>query len=190
MDKENTPNNRQIFYIKYEQREEMNRAQIELKEEEIIAEVTAIEEQRVNMTKATDEQYMYKTFNSTKRTQIEKPARWILLWYKEGRKNHMKAKDYLRRQFNKDEDYKCKRYGKGMLVEAENEMVSNLLLSEGLTNSDTCPFKRIEAHKKFNTNWWTIRSRDLAEYTKEEVEARSPEWVLQVVMPRRNRGEN
>ena len=24
----------------------------------------------------------------------------------------MKAKDYLRRQFNKDEDYKCKRYGK------------------------------------------------------------------------------
>ena len=91
----------------------------------------------------------------------------------------MKAKDYLRRQFNKGEDYKCKRYGKGMLVEAESEMVSDLLLSEGLTNEDTCPFKRIEAHKKFNTNWWTIRSRDLAEYTKEEVEARSPEWVLQ-----------
>ena len=33
MDKENTPNNGQIFYIKYEQREEMNRAQIDLKEE-------------------------------------------------------------------------------------------------------------------------------------------------------------
>ena len=74
-----------------------------------------------------------------------------------------------------------------MLVEAGNEMVSRVLQSEGLTNSDTCPFSRIEAHKKFNTNWWTIRSRDLAEYTKEEIEARSPEWVLQVVMPRRNR---
>ena len=34
MDKENTPNKRQMFYIKYEQRVEMNRAQIELKEEE------------------------------------------------------------------------------------------------------------------------------------------------------------
>ena len=90
----------------------MNRAQIELIEEEIIAEVTAIEEQRVNMKKATDEQHMYKTSSSIKRTQIDKPARWILLWYKEGRKNHMKAKDYLRRRFNKDEDYKCKRYRK------------------------------------------------------------------------------
>ena len=50
-----------------------------------------------------------------------------------------------------------------------------LYLSEGLANEDTCPFKKIEAHKKFNTNWWTIRSRDLVEYTKEEVEARSPE---------------
>ena len=55
MDEENTPNNGQIFYIKYEQREKMNKAQIELIEEEIIAEVTAIEEQRVNMTKTTDE---------------------------------------------------------------------------------------------------------------------------------------
>ena len=44
MDKENTPNKRQMFYNKYEQREEINRAQIELKEEERIAEVTAIEE--------------------------------------------------------------------------------------------------------------------------------------------------
>ena len=80
----------------------MNRAQIELIEEEIIAEVTAIEEQRVNMTKATDEQHMYKTSISSKRTLIEKPARWILLWYKEGRRNHLKAKDYLSRQFNKE----------------------------------------------------------------------------------------
>ena len=94
----------------------MNRAQIEIEEEERIAEVTAIGKQRVNMTKATDEQHKYKTSNSKQRIQTEKPARWILLWYKEGRKNHMKAKDYLRRQFNKDEDYKCKRYGKGMLV--------------------------------------------------------------------------
>ena len=87
--------------------------------------------QRVNMTKARDEQHMYKTSNSTQRTP---------------RKNHMKAKDYLKRQFNKDEDYKCKRYGKGMLVEARNEMVSRVLLSEGLTNFKSCPFKRIEAH--------------------------------------------
>ena len=104
MDKENTPNKRKMFYIKYKQREEMNRAQIELKEKEKIAEVTAIEEQRVNMTKTTDEQQMYKTSNSTQRTKIQKSTRCILLWYKEGRKNHMKVKDYLGRQFNKVED--------------------------------------------------------------------------------------
>ena len=66
MIEENTPNNGQIFYIKYEQREERNRAQIELIEEEMIAEVTAIEEQRVNMTKATDEQHMYKKSMNSK----------------------------------------------------------------------------------------------------------------------------
>ena len=42
MNKENTPNKKQMFYI--EQREKMNRAQIELKEEEKMAEVTPIEE--------------------------------------------------------------------------------------------------------------------------------------------------
>ena len=92
MDIENPSTNSQIFYIKYEQREEMDRAQIKLKEEEIISEITAMEEQRVNMTNATNEQYMYNTCNNEKLTKIEKPARWILLWYKEGRKNHMKAK--------------------------------------------------------------------------------------------------
>ena len=34
MDKENTPNKRQMFYINYEQREKMNRIQIELKKED------------------------------------------------------------------------------------------------------------------------------------------------------------
>ena len=61
--------------------------------------------------------------------------------------NHLKAKDYLNRQFNKDEDYKCKRYGKGMLVEAGNEMVNRVLQSGELTKFDTCPFSKIEAHK-------------------------------------------
>ena len=60
MDEENTPNPRKIFYIKYEQREEINRAQIEMKVGERIAEITAIEERRVNMTGAVDEDYIYK----------------------------------------------------------------------------------------------------------------------------------
>ena len=28
-------------------------------------------------------------------------------------------------------------------------------------------FQKVEAHKKLNSKWWTIRSRDLTEYTKE-----------------------
>ena len=95
----------------------------------------------------------------------------------------MKAKDYLRAQLNRNGEYKYKGYGKRILVESKSNIVSRTLLSEGLTENETSPFERIEPHKKFNEYWWTIRSRDLSEYTKEEVEAMCPEWVTQVIMP-------
>ena len=69
---------------------------LRMKEDNRIAETTAVEEQRIDMTGAVDEEYINKTTNTTQRTLTKKPPWWILLWYKKGRKNYMKAKDYLR----------------------------------------------------------------------------------------------
>ena len=44
-----TPNPKQMIYIKYNLKEEMNRVHIVMKEVEKIAEITAIEEQRIDM---------------------------------------------------------------------------------------------------------------------------------------------
>ena len=79
MDEENTINPRQIFYIKYEQNEEVSKIMLRMKEDNRIAETTAVEEQRIDMTGAVDEEYINKTPNTTQRTRTKKPARWILL---------------------------------------------------------------------------------------------------------------
>ena len=55
----------------------------------------------------------------------------------------MKAKDYLRAQLNRNGEYKCKRYRKGILVKSKNNIISRTLLSEGLTENETSPFERI-----------------------------------------------
>ena len=135
------------------------------------------------MMGAVDKNQIYQTTNRPQRIQIKKPTQWILLWYKEGRKNYMKAKDYLRSQLYNDKEYNCKGYGKGILVETKNSLISRILMSKNFINSDESPFSKSEEHKKFNEYWWTIRSNDLAEYTKEEVETMCPEWVTQVIMP-------
>ena len=96
MNEESVLNLRQIFYIKYEQEEEKNRALIKMNEDNRIAEITTIQEQRVDMTGAVDEDYIYKALNTTQRSQTKMPAWWILLWYREGDRNYMMAKDYLR----------------------------------------------------------------------------------------------
>ena len=91
-EEEETSNPRPTVYIKYNQKEDMNRTQIGMKEEKKIGEITAIEEKKIDMKGAVDKDVIY---HRTNRTQIKKPAQWILLWYKEGRKNSIKAKDYL-----------------------------------------------------------------------------------------------
>ena len=187
MDEESALNPRQIFYIKYEKEEEKNRVVTEIKKYNRIAEVTKIQERKVEMTGAVDADYISKAPTTTQRSQTKKPTRWILLWYREGNRNYMKAKGYLRAQLNKNEKYKCKRYRKGIMVESKNDMISRTLLSEGLTKIETSPFKRIEPHKKINEYWWMVMSRDLAEYTNEEVEAMCPEWVIQAIMARKDK---
>ena len=56
MDEENTINPRQIFHIKYKQNEEVSKILLGMKEYNRIAETAAVEEQRIDMTGAVDEE--------------------------------------------------------------------------------------------------------------------------------------
>ena len=66
-EEEETLNPKQTIYIIYNRKEEMIRAHIGLKEEEKIAKITAIEEQRIDMRGAVDKNQIYQTTNRPQR---------------------------------------------------------------------------------------------------------------------------
>ena len=50
----------------------------------------------------------------------------------------------------------------------------------------TAPSKKNKPHKKFNTKWETVFSRDLAEFMKKEIIEMCPNGIVDIHMPRRN----
>ena len=61
-----------------------------------------------------------------------------------------------------------KRYGKGLLVQIKKEEAYKIITNKAFTEDKDSPFEKIEPHKKFNTQWRKVYSRDLAELTKKE----------------------
>ena len=62
---------------------------------------------------------------------------------------------------------RIKKYGKRLLVQIKEEEAYKIITNKAFTEDEDSPFKKIEPHKKFNTQWGTIYSRNLAEFTKE-----------------------
>ena len=50
----------------------------------------------------------------------------------------------------------------------------------------TAPIEKIEPHKKFNTQWETVYSRDILEFTKEKIMEMCPKDVVDICMPKRD----
>ena len=59
-----------------------------------------------------------------------------------------------------------KRYGKGLLVQIKEEGVYEVLTNKEFTNETDSPLKKVEPRKKFNIQWGTVYSRDLANLQK------------------------
>ena len=66
-------------------------------------------------------------------------------------------------------EFAVKRYGKELLVQIKEEKVYKIITNKAFTEDEESPFKKMEPHKKFNTQWGTVYSIDLAEFTKEEI---------------------
>ena len=79
-----------------------------------------------------------------------------------------------------------KRYGKGLLVQLKEEKAYKIIKNKAFIEGEDSLFEKIEPHKKFNTQWKTVYSRDLAEFTKEETMAMCPKDVLDICISRRD----
>ena len=100
----------------------------------------------------------------------------------------MKGKIYLKQQILKDENA-VKRCGKGLWVQIKEEEVNKIITNKMFTENEDGPFEKKEPHKKFNTQYRLVYSRDLAEFTKEEIMEMCPNDIVDIRVPRRD-GDN
>ena len=61
-----------------------------------------------------------------------------------------------------------------------------ILIDGAFTVHENTPFKKIELHKKFNTQWRSIYNRDLVEFTKQEILEICPKDITDISMPKRD----
>ena len=61
-----------------------------------------------------------------------------------------------------------------------------ILIDKAFTEDEDSPFKKIEPHKNFITQWGTIYNRELVEFTKEEILYMCPKDVMDICMLRRD----
>ena len=54
------------------------------------------------------------------------------------------------------------KYGKGLLVQMKEGVYKITTKNE----DEDCPFKKNKPHKKLNTQWGTVYSKDLTEFIK------------------------
>ena len=59
-------------------------------------------------------------------------------------------------------------------------------IDRAFTEDEDSAFRKIEPHKKFNTQWRTIYNRDLVEFMKEEILEMCPKDVKNICMPRKD----
>ena len=82
-----------------------------------------------------------------------------------------------------------KRYDKGLLFQKKAEEVYKILTTKELRMETNSLFKKVEPHKKFNTEWGIVYGRDLAEFAKEELMAMCPKDVVDICVLRRDDGD-
>ena len=102
---------------------------------------------------------------------------WHFLFYKEGKNNYMRYK-----QLNLL-SHVCKSHINQMLINIKSKLASRLSCNE-FTKGKNSLFKRVEnlitiGGQSGVGNWWTIQKRKKRQLC--------PEWVIHVVMLKRNR---
>ena len=80
--------------------------------------------------------------------------------------------------------FSVKRYGKRLLVQIKEEEVYKIITIT-FTDDEDSPFEKIEPHK-FNTQWGSVYSRELAEFTKEKKMGLCPKDIVDIHVTRKD----
>ena len=105
----------------------------------------------LNIRRSLTLEHYFGGEETQKATRRRKTLRWILCFFKQRRRNFMKGKIYLKQQLLKD-IFAVKRYGKGLLIQIIEE-VYKIITNKVFTDDEDSSLKRIEPHKKINTQW-------------------------------------
>ena len=110
---------------------------------------------------------------------------WHVAFYKPGRENMIRASEAIQRKVGNLCQGNLKRYGKALLIKAGND-TQGMLLSNFKPSEDG-NIKSISPHSTFNNPKGIIFSKDLMDFTEEEILEKCPPSVLKV---KKFEGEN
>ena len=120
----------------------------------------------------------------------KKPSRscphplWFVATYKSGRENYAKGIEAIQIQAGSFLEGSVKRYGRAILIKARDFSQAKMLMN---FKSQNTIIDRITPHKTFNTMKGVMYSKDIYEYTEDEILERCPPNVCEV---RKLRGIN
>ena len=103
---------------------------------------------------------------------------WYVATYKDGRENYIKATETLHRALNGIPSNNMKKYGKNILIKVKNPIQGKLC--QGYRPPEHSNISSISPHGFFNSVKGVIYSKDLHEFSEEEILHRSPPNVYQV----------
>ena len=109
---------------------------------------------------------------------------WHVATYKDGRENFIKASESIRNKVGNVPQENIKRYGKNILIKAGNATQAALLTKFNVPENGN--IKSISPHKSFNTTRGVVYSRDLYEFSEEEILSRCPSFVYKIKKLRGN----
>ena len=110
--------------------------------------------------------------------RLSTPPEWFVASYKEDQENLIKGMQCIRKKVGTIPDENIKRYGRTILVKAGNRTQSFLLLHFKASEEDN--IGNITPHKSFNNAKGIIYSKDLYEFSDEEIFRQCPANVWAV----------
>ena len=166
-------------YVVYENEKEARKAKEHLHNHSVNGNTLKAETYHINNLR--DDPYDFIPRQSPDTEIIERKSeipRWFVASYKKDEENLVKGIEYLRDKIGGLPDNNIKRYGRAILIKAGNETQSCLLYN--FKTSEESNIDKISPHKSFNNAKGMVYSRELYEFTEEEILKRCPKNVLSI----------
>ena len=136
----------------------------------------------LNVSNLEDEEFDFipisQAGSEVKKERVLPIPTWHVAFFKEGKENLIRAAESLQKKVGNIPRGNLKRYGKSVLIKAGNKTQAVLLCN--FKASDEGNIQSVSPHRSFNTSCGIIYSRDLSDFTEEEILDKCPSSVFKV----------